>query len=135
MADKKSEKPAPPLGIFAKIEEEILEYWEKGDYFKKSIEERPAERAYVFYDGPPYATGLPHYGHLLASAIKDTVPRYMTMKGYRVERRFGWDCHGLPVEVEVEKDLGLKSRKDIETIGVQKFNETCRSTGLRYVNE
>lgn len=118
-----------------KMEEDILAFWQKENIFQKSIDQRPADNAYVFYDGPPYATGLPHIGHLLASTIKDVVPRYQTMKGKRVERRFGWDCHGLPIEVLVEKELGLKSKKDIETYGVQKFNDACRTTVLRYVDE
>src|SRR3989338_6525675 len=128
--DSKTKTSGPNL---PKLEEEILTFWQQEKIFEKSVVARPAENAYVFYDGPPYATGLPHIGHLLASTIKDLVPRYHTMKGKRVERRFGWDCHGLPIEVLVEKELGLKSRKDIETLGIQKFNDTCSATVLRYV--
>src|SRR5512147_243576 len=80
------------------LEHEVLKFWDETDAFKKSIESRPENKPFVFYDGPPFATGLPHYGHLLGSVMKDIVPRYFTMKGYRVERRWGWDCHGLPIE-------------------------------------
>ena len=90
---------------------------------------------FKFFDGPPFATGLPHYGHIVASIIKDTVPRYWTMKGHRVERRWGWDCHGLPIENIVEKELGSKSKKDIEATGVAKFNELCRSKVLEYAED
>ncbi len=120
---------------FPKLEEKILDFWDKNDTFKKSIEERSEKNAFFFYDGPPFATGLPHYGHFIASTIKDVVPRYQTMLGKRVERRFGWDCHGLPVEFEVEKERGLKGKADIEDLGIDKFNEACRSIVLRYSNE
>jgi isoleucyl-tRNA synthetase len=116
-------------------EQDILKYWEANDTFKKSIDQRPADKPYVFYDGPPFATGLPHYGHLVGSVMKDVVPRYWTMKGYRVDRVWGWDCHGLPIENIVEKELGTKSKMDIEAIGVEKFNELCRSKVLGYVSE
>ena len=116
-------------------EEEVLEFWKKHDIFQRSIDQRPNERRYVFYDGPPFATGLPHYGHLVASTIKDIVPRYWTMRGYRVERRFGWDTHGLPIEMDVEKKLDLKGPREIRAYGVAKFNEECRSGVLRYVKE
>ncbi len=110
----------------AKREEEVLKFWEESDIFNKSLEKEAPEGDYIFYDGPPFATGTPHYGHLVASAIKDTVPRYWTMRGYRVERQWGWDCHGLPLENIVEKDLGISGRADIEKLGVKKFNDTCR---------
>lgn len=119
----------------AKLEEAVLAFWQREKIFERSVNERPADKSFVFYDGPPYATGLPHVGTLLASIVKDTVPRYKTMKGYRVERRFGWDCHGLPIEVMVEKQLGLGSKKDIEKYGIAKFNEACRTTVLRYVED
>ncbi len=129
----------PPIDSNASIsqnEEEILKFWKKEKIFERSIETRNPKHEYVFYDGPPFATGLPHYGHLLASTIKDVVPRYWTMKGYRVERRFGWDCHGLPVENIVEKAFETKSKKDIEEkIGIAKFNEACRSKVDMYVAE
>jgi len=120
---------------FIQKEKEILEFWEKNKIFEKSIEQRPKEKSYVFFDGPPFATGLPHYGHILASLIKDVVPRYWTMKGFRVERRWGWDCHGLPVENLIEQELNLKNKKDIEAIGIEKFNQVCKDSVLRYVNE
>ncbi|MBI2444618.1 MAG: isoleucine--tRNA ligase [Candidatus Magasanikbacteria bacterium] len=116
-------------------EQKILEFWEQDKTFEKSVAQRPADKPYVFYDGPPFATGLPHYGHFPASLMKDVVPRYWTMKGYRVERRWGWDCHGLPIENIVEKELGTKSKKEIEAMGVAKFNELCRSKVLGYVED
>ena len=120
---------------FPELESRILEFWRKENIFRKSVEERPADNEFIFYDGPPFATGLPHYGHLLAGTIKDVIPRYKTMQGYRVERRFGWDCHGLPVEYEIEQTLGLKGRPDIEKFGVGNFNEECRKIVLRYASE
>ncbi len=117
------------------MEQEVSEFWEKKGIFERSIDERPEKKTYVFYDGPPFATGLPHYGHLLQSALKDAVPRYWTMKGYRVPRRWGWDCHGLPIENLVEKELNLNSKRDIEAYGIDKFNEACRSMVLRYAGE
>ncbi len=120
---------------FPRREEEILRFWKEGGLFEKSVENRPASRSFIFYDGPPFASGLPHYGHLLASIIKDVVPRYWTMRGYRVERRFGWDCHGLPVENEAEQQLGLGSRRDILAHGIDRFNESCRDLVLRFTAE
>ncbi len=120
---------------FPKLEEEILDFWDESKIFNKSIDQKSEENTYFFYDGPPFATGLPHYGHLIASTIKDVVPRFHTMLGSKVERRFGWDCHGLPVEFEVEKELGLKGSADIEELGIGEFNEKCRSIVLRYSNE
>ncbi|MDD2786129.1 MAG: isoleucine--tRNA ligase [Patescibacteria group bacterium] len=120
---------------FPKMEEEILEFWDKHKIFERSIEERPENKLFVFYDGPPFATGLPHHGHLLQSALKDAVPRYWTMNGYRVDRVWGWDCHGMPIENMIEKDLGLNSRREILEYGVDKFNAACRSTVLMYDKE
>jgi len=117
---------------FAQFEEEIVEFWEENKCFEKSVEMRSEDKQYVFYDGPPFATGLPHYGHMLASTVKDSVPRFWTMRGYRVERRWGWDCHGLPIENLIEKELGLNSRKEIEEYGIDKFNDKCRSAILMY---
>src|SRR5689334_11523926 len=108
---------------FPDMEERILELWKKDDSFRKSVNARPAEKSFIFNDGPPFATGLPHYGHLLAGTIKDIVPRYWTMKGYRVERRFGWDCHGLPIENIIQDRLSLTTVRDIQDFGVGKFNE------------
>jgi len=120
---------------FPAQERQILRGWIEGDLYRKSVDSRPADRAFHFYDGPPFATGLPHYGHLLASITKDVVPRYWTMRGYRVERRWGWDCHGLPIENEAEQQLGLKSRRDILDYGVAKFSEFCRTLVFRYTAE
>lgn len=116
-------------------EQEILKFWDENQTFEKSVSERPDNKPYVFYDGPPFATGLPHYGHFVASVMKDVVPRYWTMRGFRVERVWGWDCHGLPIENIVEKELGTKTKKEIEAMGVAKFNELCRSKVLGYVEE
>ncbi len=120
---------------FAAMEKAVLEFWRESRAFEKSLENRKGGREYVFYDGPPFATGLPHYGHLLAGTIKDVIPRYRTMRGDHVRRTFGWDCHGLPVENEMEKELKLESRRDIEAYGIGKFNENCRSIVLRYTRE
>lgn len=118
------------------LEESVLTFWETEKIFEKSIEERPEKNSYVFYDGPPFATGLPHYGHILASTIKDIIPRYYTMKGFRVERVWGWDCHGIPIENMIEKELGLKGgKKGIEELGIDKFNAACRSAILRFDKE
>ncbi len=128
--------PPPPANIsFPETEREVMSRWADRRAFERSIEQRPASKPYSFYDGPPFATGMPHYGHLLVGTIKDVVARYWTMRGFRVERRFGWDCHGLPIEFAVEKQLGLNGRADIEAYGVDKFNETCRSIVLRYAEE
>ena len=115
-------------------EQDILKFWEENKIFEKSLEKESPKGDFVFYDGPPFATGTPHYGHLLASAIKDAVPRYWTMRGYRVKRQWGWDCHGLPIENIVEKELGTKRKKDIEEIGVKKFNALCREKIFTFVD-
>ncbi len=120
---------------FPKMEEEILKFWEEHKVFQNSINEREGSPEFVFYDGPPFATGLPHFGHFVPGTIKDSIPRYKTMKGFKVERRFGWDCHGLPVEYEMEKELGISGKKQIEDYGIAKFNEACRSIVLRYTKE
>ena len=117
------------------MEENILEFWQKHGIFKKSIEQREGCEEYVFYDGPPFATGLPHFGHFVPGTVKDIYPRYQTMKGKKVDRRFGWDCHGLPVEYEMEKELGISGKTEIEKFGVANFNESCRSIVLRYTKE
>jgi len=119
-----------------KLEEEILKFWQQDKTFEKSVENRSKDNAYVFYDGPPFATGLPHYGHLLGSTSKDVIPRYQTMKGKRVERVWGWDCHGLPIEHMIEKKLEIKGgKKGIETLGIDKFNNTCKTEVLRLDKE
>ena len=117
------------------LEREISDFWQTERIFQRSVEEKDHDKAYFFYDGPPFATGLPHYGHLLAGIIKDAIPRYRTMLGQRVERRFGWDCHGLPVEFEVEKELKLKGGPDVEAMGIDRFNEHCRGIVLRYTRQ
>ncbi len=130
------EKNANPTGPFPAMEEEVLNFWEKGKIFEKSVLKNAPRGDYVFYDGPPFATGTPHYGHIVASTMKDAVPRYWTMRGYRVERKWGWDCHGLPIENIAEKELGITRKKEIEEkLGVEKFNEICRSKVLGYVED
>ncbi len=116
-------------------EESVLEFWKENNTFKKSLEKDSPKGNYVFYDGPPFATGLPHYGHILGSTAKDVIGRYQTMQGFRVPRRWGWDCHGLPIENIVEKELGISGKKAIEEFGVEKFTETARSKVLTYVSE
>ncbi len=116
-------------------EEKTLAFWKEHKIFEKSLEKDSPNGEFVFYDGPPFATGLPHYGSLLSSIVKDVIPRYKTMRGYHVVRKWGWDCHGLPIESLVEKNLGLKTKKDIENIGVAKFNETAREMVLHYAHD
>ena len=121
------------MSDLSKREEEILKFWEENKIFEQTLQKDAPKGEYVFYDGPPFANGLPHYGHILASTIKDAIPRYRTMQGYHVARRWGWDCHGLPVENLVEKELGLKSKRDIEQYGIEKFNETARTSIMKDV--
>jgi isoleucyl-tRNA synthetase len=120
----------PSRPDFPRLEEQVLAYWKSDDTFNVSVERNQTGDAggneFVFYDGPPFANGLPHYGHLLTGYVKDIVPRYQTMRGRRVERRFGWDCHGLPAELEAMAQLGLKTKSDIENLGISKFNQACR---------
>jgi isoleucyl-tRNA synthetase len=129
--------PASPK--FPAIEERVLAYWKADRTFLASVARNPAgengANEYVFYDGPPFANGLPHYGHLLTGYVKDIVPRYQTMRGRRVERRFGWDCHGLPAELETMSQLGLKTKDEILDLGIEKFNAACRKSVLRYTHE
>lgn len=129
--------PASPR--FPSIEEAVLAYWEKDGTFQASIDQRPTRAdggdEFVFYDGPPFANGLPHYGHLLTGYVKDLIPRYQTMRGKRVERRFGWDTHGLPAELEAMRQLGLKTTDEIHELGIEKFNEACRASVLKYADE
>ncbi len=126
-----------PQVSFTNFETEVLDYWKVNDTFRESIRRREAQGApdYVFYDGPPFATGLPHYGHILTSYIKDTVPRYHTMKGKRVDRRFGWDCHGLPIENEIEREIGINGKQEIEQYGIDTFNARCAGAVTRYTKE
>ena len=117
------------------MELQISKFWDEKKIFEKSVEQRPKENQYIFYDGPPFATGTPHYGHILCLTSKDLFPRYKTMRGQRVERKWGWDCHGLPIENIVEKELGIKNKKQIEEMGISKFNETCRAQVLAFADE
>ena len=125
----------PPRVDLPAIEEAILRRWDDEQTFQQSVDHRSVDSEFVFTDGPPFANGLPHYGHLLTGYVKDVVPRYQTMRGKRVERRFGWDCHGLPVEMEVEKQLGVAGRAAITDYGIEEFNAACRSSVLRYTGE
>ncbi len=128
-----------PQPNFPRLEEGVLARWEREQTFAASLAARASgpngENEFIFYDGPPFANGLPHYGHLLTGFVKDAVPRYQTMKGRRVERRFGWDCHGLPAEVEAEKELGIAGHPAITEFGIDKFNDACRTSVLRYTDE
>ena len=123
-----------PKSNNAEREEKILKFWQENDTFQKSLKKEAPKGNYVFYDGPPFATGLPHYGHILGSTAKDVIGRYKTMQGYTVPRKWGWDCHGLPIENIVEKDLGISGRKAIEEYGLDKFSEYARSKVLTYVD-
>ena len=120
---------------FPELEQEVLKYWEEHETFKKSVAQREDAEEYVFYDGPPFANGLPHYGHLLTGYVKDIVPRFRTMMGYKVDRRFGWDTHGLPAELEAEKQLGIKNRAEIDDMGLAEFNAYCKKSVLKYTQE
>ncbi|GAB2705150.1 isoleucine--tRNA ligase [Nocardia thraciensis] len=120
---------------FPRLEERVLEYWAADDTFRASIENRSGGDEFVFYDGPPFANGLPHYGHLLTGYVKDLIPRFQTMRGKKVERRFGWDTHGLPAEIEAEKQLGITDKSQIDAMGLAEFNAACKSSVLRYTNE
>ena len=134
-----STESVPAQPSFPELERQVLAYWEADGTFAASVEAREAgpngANEFVFYDGPPFANGLPHYGHLLTGYAKDVVPRYHTMRGRRVERRFGWDCHGLPAEFEAESQLGISHKVEIEEMGVARFNEACRTSVLRYTSE
>ena len=127
MDKKKTIKSLDLNYIPSAVEEEVLKGWKENETFEKSVEARSASNSYRFYDGPPFVTGKPHYGHLLGSIVKDVIPRFQTMKGKRVERVWGWDCHGLPAENKVEKELGINSKKEIEELGIDKFVSACKS--------
>ena len=128
-----------PRPHFPRLEEQILERWRDDDTFQASIDQRPAgeygANEFVFYDGPPFANGLPHYGHLLTGYVKDAIPRYQTMRGHRVERRFGWDCHGLPAEVKAEQELGISGHPEITAFGIDRFNDACRTSVLQFTDD
>ena len=128
-------KPASGSPRFPDLEVEVLDYWDRDGTFPASIAQRDGAEEYVFYDGPPFANGLPHYGHLLTGYVKDIVPRYQTMRGFKVERRFGWDTHGLPAELEVQRQLGITEKAQIEDMGIDAFNEACRASVLKYTQE
>ncbi|MEN9506983.1 MAG: isoleucyl-tRNA synthetase [Actinomycetota bacterium] len=127
--------PVEPQPHFPTLERDVLAFWNADGTFEASIEARSDADEYVFYDGPPFANGLPHYGHLLTGFVKDAVPRYRTMRGQRVERRFGWDCHGLPAEVVAEKELGISGHPEIAAFGIDKFNDACRTSVLRFTDD
>ena len=138
MSQQADASPYPPVAgspDLPAIERRVLRRWAENRTFERSVEQRPVTDEYVFYDGPPFANGLPHHGHLLTGYVKDVVPRYQTMRGKRVERRFGWDCHGLPAEMEAEKELPVSGRASIIDYGIERFNEHCRSSVLRYTKE
>jgi isoleucyl-tRNA synthetase len=128
-------KPTGAQPNFPAMEVEVLEYWDRDETFRASIARRDGAPEYVFYDGPPFANGLPHYGHLLTGYVKDVVPRYRTMRGYKVERRFGWDTHGLPAELEVQRQLGITDKSQIDAMGIAEFNDACRASVLKYTAE
>src|SRR4051812_49572582 len=117
------------------LERAILDRWAEDRVFARSVADRPADTEYVFYDGPPFANGLPHYGHLLTGYVKDVVPRYQTMRGRQVERRFGWDTHGLPAELEAMSQLGIKTKEEILALGIETFNAKCRESVMKYTSE
>ena len=120
---------------FPEEEEAVLKRWKDINAFERQVELSKGCKPYTFYDGPPFATGLPHYGHLLASTIKDIIPRYWSMKGYYVERRFGWDTHGLPIEYEIDQKLGLSGKDAVMKLGLAKYNEECRAIVMRFSTE
>ncbi|KAJ9574051.1 hypothetical protein L9F63_008577, partial [Diploptera punctata] len=128
-------QPVPETIDFPKEEEKIIDLWNKLDVFKTCLKQSKGKPRYSFYDGPPFATGLPHYGHILAGTIKDIVTRYAHQRGFHVERRFGWDCHGLPVEFEIDKNLGIKGPEDVAKMGIDKYNSECRKIVMRYAAE
>lgn len=128
-------RPVDPKTHLPEIEKKQIEYWNRKDVFNRSVSQRKGQKKFVFFDGPPFANGLPHYGHIMANSLKDAVTRYFTMAGYYVPRVNGWDCHGLPVEYEIEKDLNLSGRKDIEVMGIEQFNSACRNSVFKYTKE
>ncbi|MDQ3018875.1 MAG: class I tRNA ligase family protein, partial [bacterium] len=136
MADETIEqKPHSNAPDFNEMELGVLRYWKENKISEKSLQQTEGKEPFVFYDGPPFATGTPHYGHMLGSVIKDAIGRYQTMKGRYVRRVWGWDCHGLPIENIVEKHLAISGKKQIEEVGVERFNQVCRDNVLNYVKE
>src|SRR2546425_9122617 len=128
-------KPVAENVKLAEVELEVLNFWEENETFAKTLAKTRQQPPFIFYDGPPFATGLPHYGHLLAGTIKDVVPRYKTMRGRYVRREWGWDCHGLPIENLIEKELGFETKKDIENYGIERFNQKARESVMTYDKE
>ena len=128
-------EPVPTQVSFPKLEEEILRFWKENDIYEKSLDRRDGAPSFVFYEGPPTANGMPHPGHCLTRAIKDLFPRYRTMRGYRCDRKAGWDTHGLPVEVEVCKEMGIHSKEEIEAFGIEPFIQKCQKSVWRYMRE
>lgn len=133
--NEKPEERLTPKSQIALTEEKILDFWNEKGIFIKTLDQTKNGEPFIFYDGPPFATGLPHYGHILAGTMKDIIPRYQTMKGKRVARRWGWDCHGLPIENLIEKELGITDKRQIEEFGIGKFNKAARDSVLRYDKE
>src|SRR4030043_923665 len=127
-------KKIDPKQSFPELEEGILKFWEEQKIFEKSVEKNSADKLFIFYEGPPTANGVPGLHHVLARAFKDIIPRFKTMKGFRVERKAGWDTHGLPVEIEVEKELGIQNKSEIPNYGVAKYNAACKASVFKYLN-
>ncbi len=130
-----SDNSVAPSPKFPAIEEQVLSYWKTDGTFQASIDQREGCEEWVFYDGPPFANGLPHYGHLLTGYAKDLFPRFQTMRGKQVQRRFGWDTHGLPAELEAMRQLGITEKSQIEEMGIDKFNDAARESVLKYTDE
>ena len=135
MTKQDTTKPSDENFSFVDAEHAISDYWKDAGIFQQTLQQTENSAPYIFYDGPPFATGLPHHGHLVGSVLKDVVPRYFTMKGHYVQRRFGWDCHGLPIEHEIDKSLGMSSQEAVKKLGVKGYNDECRKIVQRYTAE
>jgi len=135
MNDATTEPGSNDSFSFVEAEHAVLRFWQQEDVFQKSLEQTRDCPPYIFYDGPPFATGLPHHGHLVGSTLKDIIPRYYTMQGHYVQRRFGWDCHGLPIEHEIDKALGMSSQQAVAKLGIKGYNDECRGIVQRYTTE
>jgi isoleucyl-tRNA synthetase len=135
MTDESKESGSNDSFSFVEAEHAVLRFWQQEDVFQKSLQQTRDCPPYIFYDGPPFATGLPHHGHLVGSTLKDIIPRYYTMQGYYVQRRFGWDCHGLPIEHEIDKVLGMSSQQAVAKLGIKGYNTECRGIVQRYTAE
>ncbi|MES2603757.1 MAG: class I tRNA ligase family protein, partial [Pseudomonadota bacterium] len=134
MSDDRSEGAGDSFS-FVQAEHAVLKFWHEKNVFQRSLEQTRSCAPYIFYDGPPFATGLPHHGHLVGSTLKDIIPRYYTMQGYYVQRRFGWDCHGLPIEHEIDKALGMSSQQAVAELGIKGYNDECRKIVQRFTAE